>query len=184
MICPHCAYSNIPTNKRCGYCHRIIQTPEELAEKQKFWSELPDELRVNFEEKYHNAQIHYRKVKSWQRKTTLKYTMIGAIILGIMGLFTGKMFIPDFVIGGVAGWLLNYKKGGPYWSVFFFSIGYGVSFGVRAVHGLTYAPWLAIKWLDPWIPWHGNLAMHGAIFTIAIAYAFGLIVARTHSDRS
>lgn len=184
MLCPYCAYSNIPTHERCEYCHHIIQTPEEVAEKQKFWDELSDELKVNFEEGYLNAQTQYKRQKAWQRKTAIKYTIVGSMILGITGLFTGKMIIPDIVIGGLAGWLVNFKKGGGYWSMIFFGIGYGVSFILKTVKGLTYVFWFAKEWLDPWIPWHGNMAMHGAIFTICMAYAFGLLVERIHSDRS
>ena len=181
MLCSRCAYPNPPPNAVCTRCGYVLQSPQEAAQRQKLWDELPPKARSEFEEKFRNDQLKYEKWITYLKQNRIKHIVMGGLLLGILGLLHGFVIISDIMLGGLAGWLLNIKRGGAYWGLLFFGAGYSISALFKGLSGLSH--FSAEVSHSYGVGGIALLLICGALFTLCLGYAFGMAMEMRHLER-
>jgi len=136
LLCKKCAYPNLPTNDICGRCGNMIQSPEELAKSTQAWKDLPEQVRMEFENKYRAAQVQSKKYRVSYKKRLAMNMLLCGVALGILTIFhNGSVIIPGVILGALIGWYLTVKEGGSFKGMMLFGAGYFISFIFHLIVG-------------------------------------------------
>lgn len=138
-FCPKCVYPNQPYKTVCERCGYTLRTPEDARQQQEEWDRLPPATRAEFEDKYKAEQARYNMNMALTFRQKTKYLFISAGILTALGMLNGALIISDIVVGGIAGWLLIKRKGGPHRGMIYFIGAYIISYIFKWQIGWAYA---------------------------------------------
>ena len=141
LLCKKCAYPNLPTNDVCGRCGNVTQSPVELAQSIQSWNELPNQVRLEFEQKYRASQLKAREYGVSYKTWLAKNVVLCGVALGILTFFhNGSIFIPGAIMGALIGWYLTAHEGGSFKVMFLFGAAYFISFIFHLVFGIVKNP--------------------------------------------
>ena len=177
MRCPACAYPNLPTSFTCERCESPLGDRAEIEKTIKRWAEMPASARAEFEDKFRAEQKQFNKYVAGLGKSRLRTVIIGALIGGFCGLFTGWVIVPDIILGGLAGYELNRRGGGQYTGMVVFGIAYSAGFVFKGLTDLlphinSYCGTFYIAF------WSA-----GALFSLVSGSVFGLLLQHKFIDK-
>ncbi|GAI26023.1 unnamed protein product, partial [marine sediment metagenome] len=131
MRCPECAYPNSPTSYNCDRCGDPLRSREEVEKTIKLWQEMPEPDRAEFEAKIRLEQARFDQYLQYLQRNRLRHIIIGGILAGVTGLFTGWFILPDIILGALAGYFLNRQEGERYIGMALFGLTYTISFLIK-----------------------------------------------------
>lgn len=157
MLCPHCGRKNYIYALDCRHCAKTMKTLEQLdAELKRLWEGLPSKVQDKVKKDYQNDLKKYLKDMESIRRSAFKEMAMSAIILGILGISSGFIILPDILLGALAGFIIRKQGGGAFWGVALFAAVYVVSFALKwslgwAIHPSSFPPiiffWAGSVWL-------------------------------------
>ncbi len=179
MLCKWCTCPNLPKEFKCVNCGEELQSEDAAEIALKRWEELPEEARAEFEEKFKADQERFRRTVGAGMKNSLMSALIGAGTLGILGLLTGWVIIPEIILGALAGYTLNNLKGGGFAGLFIFGGAYLFSLLIKLMLGLVYTNPLAVEISLFYL----SMFLCGQFTALGLGFGYGLKMSRTHADR-
>src|SRR5262249_24779791 len=129
--CAACGHPSQPHHRNCEGCDAVLLGEAEAREAQDRWMRLPAAIKGEMEAE------HARRCQEWsqnrvfyERKSTWKHVVSGALVFGVAGRASGYMAVAYALVGALGGKILSRRKGGLFLGTL---VGAGVFVAVVAV---------------------------------------------------